>query len=123
MPEALLYCEGIVCQAAGLRLLVGLGCTDVVSAEEVASMLGIVLASRTDQIRKTLSEAGVSSSDRPEDAAMTVVNEVLATAQQNQGLESNAVYVHVAKEAKSVRGRANLLIENPNGMIHPVELW
>lgn len=86
-------------------------------------MLGIDLASRTDQIRKTLSEAGVSNSDHPEDAATTVANEVLATAQQNQGLESNAVCVYVAKEANSVRGHANLPIESPDGMIHPVDLW
>ena len=121
--EALLYCEGIVRQAAGLRLLFGLGCTDVVSAEEEASMLGIDLASRVDQSRKTLNEAEVSSLDHPEDVAMTVVNEVLATAEQNQGLVSNAVYVHVAMGVRSVRGCANLLIESPNGMIQPVELW
>ena len=121
--EALLYCEDIVRQAAGLRLLFGLGCTDVVSAEEEASMLGIDLASRVDQLRKTLNEAEVSSLDHPEDVAMTVVNEVLATAEQIQGLESNAVYVYVATGVKSVRGCANLLIESPNGMIQPVELW
>ena len=121
--EALLYCEGIERQAAGLTLLVGLGCTDVLSAEEEASMLGIDLASRDDQIRKTLSEAEVSSSDHPEDVAMTAVSGVLATAEKNQGLESNAVYVHVATGVKSGRDCANLLIESPNGMIQPVELW
>ena len=109
--------------AAGSTLPVGLGCIDAISAEEEVSMLGIDLADRVDQIRKTLSEAEVSSSDHPEDVAMTVGSAVLATAEQKQDLESNAVYVHVASGVKSVRGCANLLIESPNEMIHPAKLW
>lgn len=86
-------------------------------------MLCTDLAGRVDWIRKMLSEAEVSSSGRPEDVATTVVNEVLARPEQDQDLRSNAVCVHEATEVKPVRGCASLLIENPNAMIHPVELW
>ena len=106
-----------------LTLLVDLGCTDTVSAEEGANMLGTDLADKVDWIRKTMSEAEVSNSGHPEDAATTVVNEVLVRNEQDQDLRSNAAYVHEATEAKSVRGCANSLIESPNVAIHLEELW
>lgn len=85
-------------------------------------MLGTDRADRVDWIWKTMSEAEVANWGHPEDAGTTVVNEVLAKAEQNQGLRSSAVYVHEATEVKPVRGFANLLIESPNVMIHPEEL-
>lgn len=86
-------------------------------------MLGTDLVNRVDWIQKTMSEAEVSSSGHPEDVAKTVVNEVLARAEQIQGLRSNAADVHEATGVKPVRGCANLLIESSNAVIHPVELW
>ena len=86
-------------------------------------MLGTDLADRVDWIRKTMSAAEVSSSGHPEDVATIVVNGVLARAEQDQRLTSNAVYVHEAMGVKPVRGCANLLIESLSAMIQPVELW
>lgn len=53
-------------------------------------MLGTDLADKVDWILMTMSEAEVSNSGHPEDAATTVVNEVLVRAEQDQGPRSNA---------------------------------
>ena len=67
--------------------------------------------------------AEVSSLGHPEDVATTVGSGVLPRTELDQGLKGSVVYVHEATEVNPARDCANLLIESPNAMIHPEELW
>ena len=91
--------------------------------EEGASKIDTGQLDRADWTRKTMSEVEGSSSGHLEDVATTVVSEVLARGERDQGLTNNAAYVDGLREVKLARGCANLPVGSPNAMIHPEEVW